>query len=221
MANGEWLTQLMAGLGGAFTGVTQAKSRMAEEAEAQRKKMELENERARIRRIQQLRSSPLTETSRGELLQLGETPSNIAALQELFTPEKPKTPSYTQRNVGPGRRIMMTDPTTGKSIYAMTPEGQPIVQPRETETERPLSRLERGEGLTFFRRFMSDESLRQNPVEATRRVMMVQELKNQYPGITDEELGQMLMGGSRTSTRFMGGTTGATRPRPTFSLDQD
>jgi len=90
MANGEWLTQLMAGLGGAFTGATQARSRMAEEQEAQRKKMELENERARIRRIQQLRSSPLTEASRGELLQLGETPSNIAALQELFTPTKTK-----------------------------------------------------------------------------------------------------------------------------------
>ena len=221
MANGEWLTQLMAGLGGAFTGATQARSRMAEEQEAQRKKMELENERARLKRIQELRGSPLTEASRSELFRLGETPGNIAALQEMSTPEKPKAPSYTQRMVGPGRRVVLTDPMTGKSIYAMTPEGQPLIQPRETETERPLSRLERGEGLTFFRRFMSDESLRQNPVEATRRVMMVQELKNQYPGITDEELGQMLMGGSRTSTRFMDGTTGGTRPRPTFSLDQD
>ena len=90
MANGEWLTQLMAGLGGAFTGATQARSRMAEEQEAQRKKMELENERARLKRIQELRGGPLTEASRSELLRLGETPSNIVALQEMFTPTKTK-----------------------------------------------------------------------------------------------------------------------------------
>lgn len=90
MANGEWLTQLMAGLGGAFTGATQAKSRMAEEAEAERKRMELENERARLKRIQELRGGGFSEASARELLSLGETPSNIAALQELFTPTKTK-----------------------------------------------------------------------------------------------------------------------------------
>ena len=221
MANGEWMNQLIAGLGGAFTGAGQARSRMAEEQEAERKKMETENERARLKRIQELRSGGYSGTSAKELLSLGETPGNIAALQELFTPEKPKSPSYTQRNVEQGGRVVMTDPMTGKSIYAQTPEGQPLVQRRETETERPLSRLERGEGLSFFRRFMSDESLRQNPVEATRRVMMMQELKNRFPGISDEELGQMLMGGSRTSTRFMGGPTGTTRNRPSGSLDED
>ena len=90
MANGEWLTQLMAGLGGAFTGATQAKERMALEAEAERKRQEQENERARIKRIQQLRGGPLTEASQSELLQLGETPSNISALQDIFTPTKAK-----------------------------------------------------------------------------------------------------------------------------------
>jgi len=213
MANGEWLNQLIAGLGGAFTGATQPKSRMAEEQEVQRKKMELENERARVKRIQELRSSPLTETSRGELLQLGETPSNIAALQELFTPEKPKAKPLIA-GVNPQGFRYSFDPNTNQMTTSP-------VKRRETETERPLSRLERGEGLSFFRRFMSDESLRQNPVEATRRVMMMQELKNRFPGISDEELGQMLMGGSRTSTRFMGGPTGTTRTRPSGSLDED
>ncbi len=90
MANGEWLTQLMAGLGGAFTGESMARERIATEQEAERKREELENERARIRRIQELRGGPFSEATRSELLQLGETPSNIAALQELFTPTKDK-----------------------------------------------------------------------------------------------------------------------------------
>lgn len=96
MANGEWLTQLMAGLGGAFTGATQAKERMALEAEAERKRQEQENERTRLKRIQQLRGGPLTEASRSELLQLGETPSNISALQDIFTPKA--KPTYEERN---------------------------------------------------------------------------------------------------------------------------
>jgi len=96
MANGEWLTQLMAGLGGAFTGATQAKSRMAEEAEAERKKMELENERARLNRIQQLRGGGFSEASARELLSLGETPGNVESLRELFTPKA--KPTYEERN---------------------------------------------------------------------------------------------------------------------------
>ncbi len=103
MANGEWLTQLMAGLGGAFTGATQAKSRMAEEAEAQRKRMELENERERLRRIQQLRGGGFSEASARELLSLGETPSNIAALQEMYQPKG--KPTYEERREGGGVAI--------------------------------------------------------------------------------------------------------------------
>jgi hypothetical protein len=89
MAN-EWLTQLMAGLGGAFTGATAANERIGLEQERERKRMETENERQRLQRIQQLRGGPLTESSRGELLKLGESPQNIAALQELFAPTKTK-----------------------------------------------------------------------------------------------------------------------------------
>lgn len=100
MANGEWLTQLMAGLGGAFTGATQAKSRMAEEAEAERKRMELENERARLKRIQELRGGGFSEASARELLSLGETPGNVESLKDLFTPKA--KPTYEERREGGG-----------------------------------------------------------------------------------------------------------------------
>jgi len=103
MANGEWLTQLMAGLGGAFTGATQAKSRMAEEAEAQRKRMELENERARLNRIQQLRGGGFSEASARELLSLGETPGNVESLRDLFTPKA--KPTYEERKEDGGVAI--------------------------------------------------------------------------------------------------------------------
>lgn len=103
MANGEWLTQLMAGLGGAFTGATQAKSRMAEEAEAERKRMELENERARLNRIQQLRGGGFSEASARELLSLGETPGNVESLRELFTPKA--KPTYEERKEQGGTAI--------------------------------------------------------------------------------------------------------------------
>jgi DNA-binding transcriptional MerR regulator len=89
MAN-EWLTQLMAGLGGAFTGATAANERIGLEQERERKRMETENERQRLQRIQQLRGGGFSEASARELLSLGESPQNIAALQELFTPTKAK-----------------------------------------------------------------------------------------------------------------------------------
>jgi hypothetical protein len=195
MANGEWMNQLIAGLGGAFTGAGQARSRMAEEAEAQRKKMETENERARLKRIQELRGSPLTEASRSELFRLGDTPSNIAALQELSTPEKPKSPSYTQRMVGPGRRVVMTDPMTGKSIYAMTPEGQPLIEPREAPQEQRLTPSQLGAGLTFYSRYLEGVS----PVEQARRKKLISDLETQFPAYRGNRgaIGYMLMGGMR------------------------
>jgi len=103
MANGEWLTQLMAGLGGAFTGESMARERIAQEQEAERKRQEAENERERLRRIQELRGGPLTEASRSELFRLGETPSNIAALQEMYQPKG--KPTYEERREGGGVAI--------------------------------------------------------------------------------------------------------------------
>jgi hypothetical protein len=55
MANGEWLTQLLSGLGGAFTGEVAARGRIAEEEEAKRRREEQQAERDRLKRIQTLR----------------------------------------------------------------------------------------------------------------------------------------------------------------------
>jgi hypothetical protein len=221
MAN-EWLTQLMAGLGGAFTGATAANERIALEQERERQRQERALEKQRLENQRTLSANlfkgPLTGENISKFLGAGGDIQTASAAR-LLMPESARTPTYTQRTVGQGGRVMMTDPTTGRSIYAMTPEGQPMTQ--RSEVEPPMSRLERGEGLSFFRRYLSDESLRQNPTEATRRVMMVQELKNRFPGITEDEIGQMLMGGSRASTRFVGGRTGTTGNRPTGSLDED
>ena len=103
MANGEWMNQLIAGLGGAFTGAGQARSRMAEEQEAERKRMETENERARLKRIQELRGGGFSEASARELLSLGETPGNVESLRDLFTPKA--KPTYEERKEDGGVAI--------------------------------------------------------------------------------------------------------------------
>lgn len=197
MANGEWLTQLMAGLGGAFTGATQAKSRMAEEQEAQRKKMELENERARVKRIQELRGSPLTEASRSELFRLGETPQTIAALQEMYAPEKPKAKPLIA-GVNPQGFRYSFDPNTNQMTTSPVKEYR---APRETPQERPLTQTQRGAGLTFYNRYFNDPTLTKNPEEQTMRKSLLRELEIQFPRASKAELGYMMMGGMRGMPR--------------------
>jgi hypothetical protein len=80
-----------------------ARERIAQEQEAERKRQEAENERERLRRIQELRGSPLTEASRSELFRLGDTPSNIAALQDMYQPKG--KPTYEERREGGGVAI--------------------------------------------------------------------------------------------------------------------
>ncbi len=188
MANGEWLTQLMAGLGGAFTGATQAKSRMAEEAEAQRKKMELENERARIRRIQQLRSSPLTETSRGELLQLGETPSNIAALQELFTPTKDKP--RTQYDPSRGG-IVDVDAGTFRAIPGLPSRPSAARDTGPTKEEEQI-------GGAWLTNWLGAA----DPEDRMRRSVLFNQMRRQ--GIPYGQIGWSLMQSERAGGRQMG-----------------
>lgn len=129
MANGEWMNQLIAGLGGAFTGAGQARSRMAEEQEAERKRMETENERARLKRIQELRGGGFSDASARELLSLGETPGNISSLKDLFTPTKAK-PDYIE-GVNPQGRKYRYDPATGETITSPITEYR---APREATT---------------------------------------------------------------------------------------
>lgn len=107
MANGEWLNQLIAGLGGAFTGAGQARTRMAEEQEAERKRQEVQNERDRLKRIQALRGGQYSEASARELLSLGDTPGNVEALKEMFTPKA--KPKYEERKEPGGVSIYEDD----------------------------------------------------------------------------------------------------------------
>ena len=63
MANGEWLTQLLSGLGGAFTGEVAARGRIAEEEEAKRKRDEEERMREQTRQMGELRKNLLKSFS--------------------------------------------------------------------------------------------------------------------------------------------------------------
>lgn len=200
MANGEWLTQLMAGLGGAFTGATQARSRMAEEAEAQRLREERDLEKQRITNQRTLAANlfkaPLTGENISKFLGAGGDIQTASAARLLMPEtEKPRTPSYTQRTIGQGRRVMMTDPMTGKSIYAMTPEGEPMIEPREAPQEQRLTPSQLGAGLTFYSRYLEGVS----PVEQARRKKLISDLEAQFPTYRGNRgaIGYMLMGGMR------------------------
>ncbi len=197
MANGEWMNQLIAGLGGAFTGAGQARSRMAEEQEAERKKKETENERARLKRIQELRGSPLTEASRSELFRLGDTPSNIAALQDMYAPEKPKAKPLIQ-GVNPQGFRYSFDPNINQMTTSPVKEYR---APRETPQERPLTQTQRGAGLTFYNRYFNDPTLTKNPEEQTMRQSLLRELQTQFPLASKADLGYMMMGGMRGMPR--------------------
>lgn len=93
MANGEWLTQLMAGLGGAFTGAGQANERMAQEAERERLRQERELEKQRLENqrmlVKNLFKGPMSEES--VLRYMGETGDITGgAAMSRFLPEKTK-----------------------------------------------------------------------------------------------------------------------------------
>lgn len=188
MANGEWLTQLMAGLGGAFTGATQAKSRMAEEAEDQRKKMELENERARLKRIQELRGGPFSAAARSELLKLGDTPSNIAALQEMYAPEKPK--SRTQYDPSRGG-IVDVDEGTFRAIPGLPSRPSATRQTGPTQEEEQIG----GAWLTNWLG-TGDES------DRMRRSTLYNQMRKQ--GVPYGQIGWSLMQAESAGGRQMG-----------------
>lgn len=93
MANGEWLTQLMAGLGGAFTGAGQANARIAEEQEAERKRQEQQMERERIAAQRKLAeglfSGPIDRDRIGKFLAAGGGLQE-AQLARGLMPDEPK-----------------------------------------------------------------------------------------------------------------------------------
>lgn len=98
MANGEWLTQLMAGLGGAFTGAGQANERLAVEAERERLRQERELEKQRIANQRTLAAnlfkSPLTGENISKFLGAGGDIQTASAAR-LLMPEPKAT--YEER----------------------------------------------------------------------------------------------------------------------------
>lgn len=193
MANGEWLTQLMAGLGGAFTGATQAKERMALEAEAERKRMEQENERQRLANQRTLASNlfkgPLTQEN--IMKYAGETGDITGAMgASRFLPEPAKL-KPTIEGVNPQGYKYSFDPNTNQTITSPVREFR---APRETG-ERPLTQAQLGAGLTFYNRYLESAT----PVEKARRQKLVSDLETQFPSLKGNRgaLGYMLMGGMR------------------------
>lgn len=94
MANGEWLTQLMAGLGGAFTGATQARERMSQETERKRLMDEQQAMREALAKMYERQPSP-AELGMGA--RMGIPAATLSGIQRLYEPppEKEAKPTMT------------------------------------------------------------------------------------------------------------------------------
>jgi hypothetical protein len=107
MANGEWLTQLLSGLGGAFTGEVAARSRIAEEQEAQRKRDEAERLKEQERSLSELRRGLLQsfspENARAAAAK-GLPTAEVAAIMRMNEPTKTE-PKITERRENGGIAI--------------------------------------------------------------------------------------------------------------------
>jgi hypothetical protein len=96
MANGEWLTQLMAGLGGAFTGAGQANERLALEVERQRK---AEEERMTRETLASMFERQPTSSQLAMGARVGIPAATLTGIQRMYEPtEQKKEPTMT---VGP------------------------------------------------------------------------------------------------------------------------
>ncbi len=212
MANGEWLTQLLSGLGGAFTGEVAARGRIAEEQEATRKQTEQQMERDRLKRIQTLRQQPFSKEIASQLLGEGDTPANVAsygALSQSFMPDQPK---YSSKVVGQKGDVYFAEPGTGKSIRATDPEGKPLYErvPSTGPRETPLTRAQLGAGRVFYSQFSGGMMDTNDPQEAARRRQIIRDLEREYPGASPAEIGYYLMEGyqiPRRGTGAQGGTS--------------
>lgn len=196
MANAEWLTQLLSGLGGAFTGEVAARGRLAQEEETQRKMQELQAEKERQRRILELRGGPMSEATQRELLQLGEAPSNINALRDMFMPTSPR---YSSRNVGPRGEVYYTEPTSGKSIRATDPMGNPLSERvpsigGDESTNRPLTRAQIGAGLAWLNSQLNSTTSKE---QADLFQKTYGALRTQYRNAPPGEIGYYMMQGMR------------------------
>lgn len=199
MANGEWLTQLLSGLGGAFTGEVAARGRLAEEQEYKRRQDEAARQREQERQLSELRRGLLESFSpeNAKAAAMGGLPmSEVTAIGRLSGSSQPTAPRYSSRNVGAGGEVYYTDPTTGRSIRAQTPEGTPMrerVPSTATGTERGLTPSQRAQGIGFLTSFFAEPG--QTMEEKMRRSSLFTSLQQQHED--PSELGYALMQAER------------------------
>lgn len=202
MANGEWLTQLMAGLGGAFTGAGQANERMAQEAERERLRQERELEKQRLENqrmlVKNLFKGPMSEES--VLRYMGETGDITGgAAMSRFLPEKTKP--RTQYDPLRGG-IVDVDAGTFRAI-----PGLPSRPTRaQTTRETGPTKEEEGVGLAYLDQWLNepipqDEAGR---LEKARRERLWRTLRSRNENAPPGVLGYYIMQSESVKGRQLG-----------------
>lgn len=140
MANGEWLTQLLSGLGGAFTGEVAARGRLAEEQEYKRRQDEAARQREQERQLGELRRGLLQSFSperAREAAAAGLSLSDVAAISRLNEPEKME-PKYEERREGGGVAIYEDGRFKSWKIRPPTERDGPSPMQLQTEAKRDV-----------------------------------------------------------------------------------
>ena len=195
MANGEWLTQLMAGLGGAFTGATQAKERMALEAEAERKRQEQELERQRLANQRTLAANlfkgPLTQEN--IMKYAGETGDITGAMgASRFLPE-PKAKPRTQYDPSRGG-IVDVDEGTFRAIPGLPSRPTRTTTPRDTGPTKEEEQI----GGAWLTNWLGTA----DPEDRMRRSVLFNQMRKQ--GVPYGQIGWSLMQAESAGGRQMG-----------------
>lgn len=201
MANGEWLTQLMAGLGGAFTGATQANERMAQEAERERLRQERELEKQRLANQRSLAASlfkgPMTE--QGILRYIGETGDvSGGAAASRFLPE-PK-PKYEERPRNGGTALYKD------GVFQSYIDRPPPTPRARTPRETGPTKEEEGVGLAYLDQWLNepipqDEAGR---LEKARRERLWRTLRSRNENAPPGVLGYYIMQSESVKGRQLG-----------------
>jgi hypothetical protein len=140
MANGEWLTQLLSGLGGAFTGEVAARGRIAEEEEAKRKRDEAERMKEQERQLSELRKglfkSFSPEAARAAV-DAGLPLSDVSTIARLNEPTKTE-PKITERRENGGIALYEGDNFKGWKIRPPSEREGPSPMQLQTEAKRDV-----------------------------------------------------------------------------------
>jgi hypothetical protein len=140
MANGEWLTQLLSGLGGAFTGEVAARGRLAEEQEMQRKREEAERMKEQERQMSELRRGLLEsfspENARAAAAK-GLPTSEVSAIMRMNEPTKTE-PKITERRESGGIALYEGDNFKGWKIRPPSEREGPSPMQLQGEAKRDV-----------------------------------------------------------------------------------